>query len=78
MENGSEISLFEEDDFEDEIAELTLGKKRKLNISEITDGGQVFAIHPSLCTALNNPFEMCYCKTWPLKTKNTNDVKWIK
>jgi len=32
VENGSEISLFEDDDLEDEIAELTLGKKRKINI----------------------------------------------
>ena len=39
--NGSEISLFEDDDSEDEIAELTLGKKRKINISEIDAAGNL-------------------------------------
>ncbi|MEA2039949.1 MAG: helicase-related protein [Thermodesulfobacteriota bacterium] len=41
VENDSEISLFEEDDLEDEIAELTLGKKRKINISEIDAAGKL-------------------------------------
>jgi len=41
VENGSEISLFEDDDLEDEIAELTLGKKRKINISEIDAAGKL-------------------------------------
>jgi len=41
VENGSEFSLFEEDDLEDEINELTLGKKRKINISEIDAAGKL-------------------------------------
>jgi len=41
VENGSEILLFEEDDLEDEITELTLGKKRKINISEIDAAGKL-------------------------------------